>query len=116
MTDRQPTPAEIKRFKYLEKLMNPICPKPTDTDIERVISKLEERLAEKAINRNVNFAVKEGYAKSVELLKSRTTDLTKSAIGDLQTVQGRAIAMCAMDYLQGLCSEETLCGVLMKTM
>jgi len=116
MTDRQPTPAELKRFRELEKLMDFTRPKPTDTDIKRIIAKLEDRLAEKAMNRHDNLAVREGYAKAVELLKSRITDLTKSAIGDLRTVQGRAIAMCAMDYLIGQCSEETLCGVPIKKM
>lgn len=104
----------MEKFKDLEKLMSQDYPLPTDADIERVIAKLHERLAEKAINRQSNFAIKEGYAKAVELLKSRITDLTKSAVGDLKTVQGRAIAMCAIDYLVGKCSEETLCGVPIK--
>ncbi len=113
---KQPTPAEIKRFKKLEKQMSFNYPVPTDEDVERVIAKLEARLAEKPINRHCNLAVKEGYVKSTELLRGRVTDITKSFIGDLQTEQGRAIAMCAMDYLIGQCSEETLCGVPIKKM
>jgi hypothetical protein len=114
--EQQPTSEEIKRFKQLEKLMNPKYPKPTDADIERVVTKLEARLAEKAINRRCNFAVKEGYTKAVELLRARITDLTKSSIGDLETEQGRFIAWIAIDYMVGECSEDTLCGVPIKKM
>lgn len=71
-------------------------------------------MAVKAINRNCNFAVKEGYTKSVELLRNRITDISCSRIGELKTSHGRAIAACAMDYLVGLCSQETLVKVPIK--
>jgi hypothetical protein len=58
----------------------------------------------------------EGYTKALDILENHITDITKSSIGDLKTVQGRAIAACAIDYLQGWCSEETLCGVPIKKM
>lgn len=73
-------------------------------------------IVEKAINRHCNAAVKEGYTKALDIFENRITDITKSSIGDLKTVQGRAIAACAIDYLQGWCSAETLCGVPIKKM
>lgn len=113
---KRPTPKEIKQFEKTARLLNLQRPAPTDADIERCIARLEARLAEKAINRNCSFAVKEGYTKSVELLRGRVSDLEKSSVGELQTLQGRAIAMCAMDYLIGMCAEDTLCGMPIKTM
>jgi hypothetical protein len=102
---------ETRSFQVLEGLMNMQLPIPTDADIERCIAGVEERLAEKAINRHRNFAVREGYQMSLEVLRNRITDPVKSTIGDLKTEQGRAIAMLAVDFLGGWCSEETLCGV-----
>lgn len=111
---KRPTTNEIEQFEKTARLLNLQRPVPTDADIERCITRLEARLAEKAINRNSNFAVKEGYKKSVEILKGRIADLNQSSVGELQTLQGRAIAMCAMDFLAGLCAEDTLCGVPLK--
>lgn len=91
-------------------------PAPKQAAIDNTIARIKERLAEKPINRHCNAAVKEGYTKALDILESRITDITKSSIGDLKTVQGRAIAACAIDYLQGWCSAETLCGVPIKKM
>lgn len=102
---------ELRQFKELEGLLNPKLPIPTDADIDRCIEKIEGRLAEKAIYWRCNLSVREGYQMSIELLRNRTNDFTESFIGDMETVQGRAIAMMAIDYLNGSCSEETLCGV-----
>lgn len=89
---------------------------PKQADIDNTIVRIKGRLAEKPINRHCNAAVKEGYTKALDILENRITDITKSSIGDLKTVQGRAIAACAIDYLQGWCSAETLCGVPIKKM
>ena len=84
-------------------LNNPI---PTESDIERVIEKLKSKLSIKQINMTKNYAVKEGYERAIENIRQK-----KDNMDGLKTVQGRAIASMAYDYLQGLCSEDVLCNV-----
>lgn len=96
------------------KIVSSKQPAPTQEAIDDTIARLRERLAEKPINRHCNAAVKEGYTKAIDILENRIIDITKSSIGDLKTVQGRAIASCAIDYLAGWCSAETLCEVPIK--
>ena len=85
-------------------------PIPTEEDIKRVIEKIEAKLAMKEINQNRNFPLKEGYTRAIENLKNRTDDYE-----GLKTVQGRAIASLAYEYLQGRCSEDVFCGIPVKT-
>lgn len=113
---KNPTPKEIEQFEKTARLLNLQRPAPADADIERVIAKLEERLKERGIDAPKNFSVMEGYVQAIDLLKARIIDISKSDIDRLETVQGRAIAMCAMDYLVGMCAEDTLCGVPIKMM
>ncbi len=86
----------------------------TDKEIQETITKIEERLADIRINRFVNAPVKEGYLKSIEILKSRQTDITKAGLKELKTVQGRAIAALAIDYLVSECTQFVLLGVPIK--
>lgn len=85
-----------------------------EKEIKETILKIEERLSDKRINRFVNAPVKEGYLKSIEILKSRQTDITKAGLEELRTVQGRAIAALAIDYLMGECTQFVLLGVPIK--
>lgn len=85
-----------------------------DKEIKETISKIEERLSDKRVNRFVNAPVKEGYLKSIEILKGRQTDITKAGLEELKTVQGRAIAALAIDYLVGECTQFVLLGVPIK--
>lgn len=86
----------------------------TKKEIQETISKIEERLADIRINRFVNAPVKEGYLKSIEILRDLQTDITKAKLEELKTVQGRAIAALAIDYLVGECAQYVLLGVPIK--
>lgn len=99
---------ELQRLVTREKF-----PAPTDAEIGSVIEKIEARLAVKAMNRDCNFAVKEGYLKALDILRDRLTDI--AAVASLSTIQGRAVAYLAIDYQLGKCDEETLIGVPIKT-
>lgn len=85
---------------------------PSEEQIEAMITKIEARLAEKAINRTENQPVKDGYTMAVEILCNRQTDY--AGIETLPTDQARAIAMLAVDYLKGDCHELVLSQVPIK--
>ena len=100
------------RLQQFQKDSQPqVYSKPTDEDIDETFAILRKKLSMKAMNRNDNFAVKEGYTKAVELLEGRITDLSLSSIGLLKTVQGRFIAGMAMDYLRGFVTQQTLVNI-----
>nr|DAF49575.1 MAG TPA: hypothetical protein [Siphoviridae sp. ct4085] len=86
----------------------------TNEELQETISKIEERLADIRINRFVNAPVKEGYLKSIEILRDHQTDITRAKLEELKTVQGRAIAALAIDYLMGECAQYVLLGVPIK--
>nr|DAL48474.1 MAG TPA_asm: hypothetical protein [Caudoviricetes sp.] len=86
----------------------------TNEEIQETISKIEERLADIRVNRFVNAPVKEGYLKAVEILRDHQTDITRAKLEELKTVQGRAIAALAIDYLNGECAQYILLGVPIK--
>lgn len=85
-----------------------------DTEIQKTIQEIENRLADKKMNRFVNAPVKEGYLKAIEILSKQQTDITKAKLEELQTIQGRAIAALAIDYLKGECTQSILLGVPIK--
>lgn len=85
-----------------------------EKEIQETIQEIENKLADKKLNRFVNAPVKEGYLKAVEILKKRQTDITKAKLEELKTVQGRAIAALAIDYLKGECAQSILLGVPIK--
>lgn len=85
-----------------------------EKEIQSCILKIEELLNDKRINRFVNAPVKEGYLKSIEILKSGQTDITKAGLEELKTVQGRAIVALAIDYLNGECEQNVLLRVPIK--
>ena len=85
-----------------------------ETEIQNCILKIEERLNDQRIKRFVNAPVKEGYLKAVEILKKRETDITKAKLEELKTIQGKAIAALAIDYLKGECTQSVLLGVPIK--
>lgn len=105
---------ELEQFQKTAELLNMQGEKPTDEHIQETISIIKERLGYKPINRTVNAAVKEGYLKAVEILESKETDFNKVEASNLKTVQGRAIASLACDYLVGLCTKNTLLMVPLK--
>lgn len=85
-----------------------------DTEIQKTIQEIENRLADKRMNRFVNAPVKEGYLKAIEILSKQQTDITKAKLEELKTIQGKAIAALAIDYLKGECTQSILLGVPIK--
>lgn len=100
-------------------------PEPTSEEIKEMIGLIETRLEYKPINRIKNAGVKEGYLKVLEIL--RNSESQKEAVSaiksgeivvypfdGMKTVQGRAIASMALDYLAGKLGKEVLIGVPIK--
>lgn len=102
-----------KEFEKVALLVNSKpTSKPTDSEIIETIQKIEKIMQFKAINRYVNFAVKEGYYKAIMILNAK--EYNTSSISKLKTIQGRAIALLAIDYLNGECFQEILLSVPIK--
>lgn len=82
--------------------------------IDHCISAIKERMKDKRINRFCNSSVKQGYTKALEILEKGITSYPDANIESLKTVQARAIAVLAVDFLNGECTEEVLAGVPIK--
>lgn len=85
-----------------------------DKEIKHCISAIKKRLEDKRINRFCNSSVKQGYIKSLEILEKKITAISEANIDNLKTVQARAIAVLAVDFLNGECAESILLGVPIK--
>lgn len=86
---------------------------PTEEQIEETISKIYDRLENPAVNKALNAAVKEGYEEAIDILVDDKRTYFQINSG-MKTQQGRAIAVLAVDYLNGECSQEVLLGVPIK--
>ncbi len=93
-------------------LYNEVLPNPTDNEVAETIEKIEIRLADPAISKPCNLAVKEGYEMALSIL--RTGQNTYDGIEELKTTQGRCLAALAVDYLNGRCRQSVLLGVPIK--
>jgi glycogen synthase len=87
--------------------------RPTEDEIEDTITKIYDRLDLPAINKALNAAVKEGYEEAINILVDDKNNYFLIS-SNLKTVQGRAIAVLAVDYLNGECTQEVLLGVPIK--
>ncbi len=96
-------------LEEIQKNLGTHLPPPTDIEIQEISERILRRLEEKPINRTVNFGVKEGYTKAIEILEKKELNYE-----GLKTVQGRAIAAITFDYLEGTCTAEVLCNVPIK--
>jgi hypothetical protein len=85
---------------------------PSEDEIEDTLQKVQDRLEEKAMSLLANAAVKEGYEESVDILADDRRNY--AGIDNLKTTQARAIAVLAVDYLNGECTAEVLLGVPLK--
>lgn len=99
-----------EKFKESERLLNFKVPNPTHDKVLETIELIEKRFEDKAINMAKNHAVKEGYTRAIEVLKSG-----KLNYDGLKTMQGRAIAAIAFDYLNGECPQNVLVNVPLKS-
>lgn len=102
-------------------MIKPIFPSPEQ--IQDTINKVNERLSVKAMNMNKNYHVKEGFTDAVRILENRLKnpenpyfkgendkewEVSNSiyreqikGIDKLKTVEGRAIAILCVDWLNG---------------
>lgn len=103
---------DSKNYFKTAKYLNLSTEVPEESQIELAISKIEERLAENAMNIDCNRSVKEGYTMAVDMLRRRQNDY--SGIENLSTARAKAIAALAADFLNGECSEDILCHVPIK--
>lgn len=85
---------------------------PTEGQIKQTIQDLKKRLADPLIDQPINRPVKEGYSESINILAEGRK--TYDGVDKLKTLQGRAIAVLAVDYLKGECAKEFLMGVKLK--
>lgn len=93
--------------------MEPTLELPTEAEIEQTITDVGQRLKHPDMQKPVNRAIKEGYWQVLDILieDSRGYGQIDS---NLTTVQGRAIAVLGVDYLNGECSKKVLMGVPFK--
>jgi len=80
-------------------------------EIEHCIKEIQKRMRDKRINRFCNTNVKEGYIKALEVLSKKINILQNAHLELLNSVQGRAIADLAIDFLNGDCEEDVLLNV-----
>lgn len=83
--------------------------KPSSLEIQTAINRLQFMLDDSNIEEPFNFSQKEGFTEAVTILKERREKFI--GFEHLKTVRGRAIAVAAIEYLQGKCSQEIICGI-----
>src|SRR5690606_25025692 len=93
----------------IRKLDNFISDPPTEEEINTTLDKVYDILDNPEINRKENAIVKEGYNEVIEILLEDR--LTYEGIEKLHDIRARAIAMLAVDYLNGKCPEYVLTGI-----
>lgn len=72
---------------------------------------IQDRLNDCCMDLPRNAHVKEGYIKALEILKKKMSDYTVAGIKNLSNTQSRAIAMLAVDYVNGECNILVLTSV-----
>ena len=87
---------------------------PTEDEIEETLQIINDILERPEIDLLKNAAVKEGYDLAAEILAEDIRDYTKADFDRVKSVQGRAIAGLAIDYLLGECEQKVLVGVPVK--
>lgn len=94
--------------------MEPTLELPTEAEIEQTITDVQQRLKHPDMEKPVNRAIKEGYTEVGRILIEDCIDY-KQISGNMATVQGRAIAVLGVDYLNGECTKKVLMGVPFKS-
>ena len=84
------------------------------TDIDQCVKLIQDRLDDPLMDLPQNARVKEGYIKALEILKKKVCNYTGAGIKNLSNTQSRAIAILAVDFVSGECSEQILIGVPIK--
>lgn len=85
-----------------------------EKEIKNCIRAIKKRLDDKRVNRFCNSSVKTGYIKSLEILEKKICSYEVANIKELPTVQSRAIAVLAVDFLNGECTEKVILEIPIK--
>lgn len=81
--------------------------KPTEAQIQNTIQVRQKRLADPLMKKPINRRVREGYTEAVNILVEGRE--TYEGIDDtLDSVQTRAIAVLAVDYINGEAEHKVL--------
>lgn len=91
-------------FKEYGRHLRMLFPKPSDTDIDATVTTIILKLKFSIMPPDIESA----YRMAVRILSDRRRDY--AGIDVLPTIRSRALAMLAVDYMDGLCTRETLCG------
>ena len=83
--------------------------------IEAALDAINARLQQKEMNQQHNASVKEGYMEAVRILSEQVEDVT-TVKERCHSVQSRAIAVLAIDFLHCQCEFDILCKVPIKTL
>lgn len=87
---------------------------PTENEIELTLQAVQDRLEEPGMKLEANESVRLGYEAAVDILADDIRDYKKIPGEDLKTDQSRAVAVLAVDFLNGEVSAEVLLGVPVK--
>lgn len=80
-------------------------------ELNQCAKMIQDRLNDCFMDLPRNARVKEGYIKALEILKREMSDYTGAGIKSLSNTQSRAIAMLAVDYVNGECDILVLTSV-----
>ncbi len=83
----------------------------TKDEIKQCINGIRERLNIDQMNYPENKPVKEGYKIAIQILKRGSLDFTGQGIERLKSIRSRAIAMLAVDYLNGDTTDYVLLNI-----
>ncbi|ARK08853.1 hypothetical protein A6C57_00210 [Fibrella sp. ES10-3-2-2] len=92
--------------------MQPTATRPTEAQISQTIAYIKRRFNHPNMALPINRSVREGYTEAIRILAENVTSY--SQIEELDTVQARAIAVLAVDYLNGECSQHAIINVPLK--
>lgn len=87
----------------------------TEEEIQAALATISERMEKPQINQRRNAPVKEGYTEAINILRNRIESYDDIP-SHCHSVQSRAIAVLAVDFLHGECEHHILCGVPIKTL
>ena len=87
--------------------------KPTEQEIDQTFEIIQDILEDPRINLKSNAEVKSGYEAALEVLDGnmQMEDIAQMPTG----IQARAIAVLALDYMNGICTQEDLVCVPLRT-
>lgn len=94
-------------------MTDPRYPLPTEDEIEDTLQKINDILDRPAIKNPVNTSIRQGYTEAAGILADDRRTYAGIA-ANVPSTQGRAIAVIAVDYLNGGITAEQLLNVPLK--